>query len=265
MKFFYKRNENFDKNLYDKAASKFLNFSNIELIKSSGTYDISPVHRPPFDYYYELIKNNIKPSMTVLELGSGMGRHTGILIETGASIYVNDISSEALKVCKRMNPEIHRVIESSMDDTKLDPNSIDVIVSCGALSYVDPKKLDQEIIRLLRPNGKIIIIDSLNENPIYKINRFIRFLLGKRSWNSIRRIPSLQRINLLRGYFQHSEIKFFGSYLWIILPLKVFLNSDQISKINSNLEKRFKSRRHAFKFVLIAKQVKPTAKISQIL
>ncbi len=265
MKFFYKTNENFDKNLYDKAASKFLNHSNIELMKLSGTYDISPVHRPPFDYYYELIKNNIKPGMKVLELGSGMGRHTRILIETGASIYVNDISSEALKVCKRMNPGIHRVIESSMDATKLDSNSIDAIVSCGALSYVDPKKLDQEIIRLLRPNGEIIIIDSLNENPIYKINRFIRFLLGKRSWNSIRQIPSLQRINLLRGYFQHSEIKFFGSYLWIILPLNIFLNSDQISKINLYLEERFKSRRLAFKFVIIAKQLKSTPKISPVL
>ncbi len=260
MKFFCKTNENFDKNLYDKAASKFLNFSNVELMKLSGTYDISPVHRPPFNYYYELIKNNIKPGMKVLELGSGMGRHTSILIETGASVYVNDISSEALKVCKRMNPGIHRVIESSMVDTKLDSNSIDVIVSCGSLSYVDPKKLDQEIIRMLRPSGKIIILDSLNENPIYRLNRFIRFFLGKRSWDSILLIPSLKRINTLCGYFQYSEIKFFGSYLGFILPLKLFLKSDKILKINSYFENKFNSQRQAFKFVLIANQVKSTHK-----
>jgi ubiquinone/menaquinone biosynthesis C-methylase UbiE len=47
-----------------------------------------------------------------------------------------------------------------------------LIVSAGSLSYGDNDKVLDEIYRVLKNKGAFIAIDSLNNNPIYRLNRF---------------------------------------------------------------------------------------------
>ena len=52
-----------------------------------------------------------------------------------------------------------------------------------------------EIYRVLKPGGFVIIVDSLNNNPIYKFNRYLHYLRDNRSKDTLQRIPDIILIN----------------------------------------------------------------------
>jgi ubiquinone/menaquinone biosynthesis C-methylase UbiE len=114
-----------------------------------------------------------------LELGAGFGRHTSVIADCGVKLIVNDISESALEINNLIHPNIFKSIASNMDAIPLPNQSIDVVICCGSLSYADPKKVNREIFRLLKPGGHLIILDTLNHNPIYRINRYIKVLTGQ--------------------------------------------------------------------------------------
>ena len=243
-----------DKIRYDEAAKLQANLSDEELKVQVATNGIKKFQKVVFDYYYKCIEKNIHTKMDVLELGAGMGRHSGVILGTGANLTVNDISVSSLDVLKRIYPDIKNVLVSSMDQIPIESKSYDVIVSCGSLSYADPNILDGEIFRLLRNGGSLIILDSLNHNPIYKLNRTFKFFIKRRSKYSVKRIPSLDRIYRLSKHFNKSDIKFFGAYFWLISILDFVIGEDLANKTNSLLEKYFPSSKNAFKFVLVCNE-----------
>lgn len=240
-----------DKIHYDEVAKLQINLSDAELKVHVGTTGIQKFQRVVFDYYYECIRKNINSNMDVLELGAGMGRHSGVILDTGANLTVNDISASSLKVLKRIYPDIKIMIVSSMDQVPIAAKSFDVIVSCGSLSYADPNILDKEIFRLLRNGGSLIILDSLNHNPFYKFNRVFKSFIKRRSKSSVKRIPDFGRIDRISRHFNNSDIKFFGTYFWIIRILDFVIGQDLANKTNMMLEKYFPSGKNAFKFVLV--------------
>ena len=52
---------------------------------------ISEFYRAPFEKYYEAIRETVKPSMVVLELGAGCGNHTAVVCEANAKVIALDI------------------------------------------------------------------------------------------------------------------------------------------------------------------------------
>jgi ubiquinone/menaquinone biosynthesis C-methylase UbiE len=61
--------------------------------------------------------------------------------------------------------------------------SFDIIVSAGSLSYGDNDKVLDEIYRVLKNKGVFIAIDSLNNNPIYRLNRCLHYLTTRTHYN----------------------------------------------------------------------------------
>jgi len=243
--------KDFDKINYDKVAEFQANLSDEELKAKVATDGMQKFQKIVFEYYYDCIQKNINSKMEVLELGAGMGRHTGAILDTGSNLTVNDISASSLKILQRIYPNVKHMITSSMEHIPSKSDSYDAIISCGSLSYADPDTMDHEIFRLLRKGGSLIILDTLNHNPIYKLNRFLRYLLKKRSKLSIKRIPDIGRIGRLSQHFDESQIKFFGTYYWIIYVLRSILGENLAYKINLLLERYFPSSKNAFKFVLV--------------
>ena len=244
-------NKDFDKINYDKVAEFQANLSDEELRANVATDGMQKFQKIVFEYYYECIQKNIDSKMEVLELGAGMSRHTGAILDTGSNLTVNDISASSLKILKRIYPSVNHMITSSMENIPSKSDSYDAIISCGSLSYADPDTMDREIFRLLRKGGSLIILDTLNHNPIYKLNRFLSYLMKKRSKLSIKRIPDIDRIERLCLYFDQSQIKFFGTYNGIIQVLSSIFGENLAYKINLLLERYFPSSKNAFKFVLV--------------
>ena len=65
----------------------------------------------------------------------------------------------------------------------------------------------------------------------YRLNRFRHIFQGKRTIASIFRIPTIRRIESISNKFTESEIKFYGSYLWLVLPAKIVFGSKTFSNV----------------------------------
>jgi SAM-dependent methyltransferase len=235
---------------YDKVALNLQNSSRQIGEIDSEILNIPNLHQLPFQIYYDEIRRNIEPSDEVLEIGIGTGIHTKVIFEKTNKVSAIDISLESLKLCKIRFPDIN-LFHANMEQIPLSDNSVNAIVSCGSLSYGDPVKVNAEINRILKPGGKLIILDTLNHNLAYKINRWIRFKSGQRTRSTLKRMPTLNRIQQLQSFYLESETTFYGSYLWFTLILEKLLGSNLAFKLNSWLEKYHPSKKNAHKFIFI--------------
>ena len=132
-----------------------------------------------------------------------MGEHTQILANSGADLTVTDISEESLKNIKKVygNKLITKVAD--IENLPFRDKSFDVVCCAGSLSYGSHFKVRNEIYRVLKNDGLFVCVDSLNNNIIYKSNRYFNYLMGKRSKTVIKRAPSL---NLFKLYEELSLI-----------------------------------------------------------
>ena len=142
---------------------------------------------------------------------------------------------------------------ADMEQLPFEDKSFDVVTSAGSLSYGKAKKVDSEIHRVIRPGGVFICVDSLNNNPIYRINRYIHFLKGNRSKMTLINMPSLKRVNELRSLYSSLDVNYFGSISFLMPFVKIITGSENAKKISDFVDKLFRVKKFAFKFVLVAK------------
>ena len=244
----------------DREKRKYNTVASTEVVSPSrrnsklNLLEISEWHRDPFSKYYEAIKKTVNPSMVVLELGAGCGNHTAVICETKAKVFALDISEKSLAVCRSLFQDVHTIL-GNIENIPIYDNSIDVVLSCGSLSYGDHEIVRKEIFRVLRPGGSLIVLDSLNHNPFYRINRWIHYKRGRRTLSTLQRMPNQKLIQDLTAPFSESEVKYFGSYLWFILILKKLVGSNLAKNLENALEKRYPSKSGAFKFLVICKKL----------
>lgn len=240
-----------DKERYDLIYNEIKSLGIAELLKVSGLNSVGEFNKAAFSKYYSEIQKMLTNSnQIVLELGAGFGRHTSVIVNCGVKLIILDISTVALDINEKIHKNLHGTINSSIDNIPLPDQSIDVVISCESLSYADPETVNNEILRVLKPGGSLIVIDALNHNPIYKFNRILKILLGTRSFNSVFRIPKIKRIKELKSSFEQSEVYFFGKWNWILIPLAKIFPKIASESIIQKFD-RFGPDSLAFKFVLV--------------
>lgn len=233
-----------------KASQELLKAANSTSLED-GIQGIPKIHHEPYLFYYHSIQQIIEPHCKVLEIAAGTGRHTNKIVQTGAKTTALDISGVALQVLKKRTNGMVDVVCAPMDEMPFPSNTFDYVLTCGGLSYADNEKLLDEILRTLKPGGGLIFLDSLNHNPIYRLNRFLRFLRNDRTFSTLRRMPTLAFIDLISSHFDIYSLRVFGKTLWIKQLLQKFgIQSDP--KILARLEESIDAR-YAFKFVLICR------------
>lgn len=241
-----------DKQYYDEMAEKIENLDSEELIHYFNAINSESLFDHVYEQFYGEIRNLITDkNFKVLEIGAGFGRHTVQIVKYSNNVIILDVSSKALELNLKMNKSVQKAIVSSMISIPLDNSSIDLIICGESLSYADPKTTDSEILRVLKPGGSLIIIDALNHNPIYKINRWMKFILGLRSLSSVYRIPKLSRISRLAENFQTNRIIFFGTFVWLIEIIGHLVKRSK-AKYFSELLDQYVKNKYAFKFILVA-------------
>jgi ubiquinone/menaquinone biosynthesis C-methylase UbiE len=234
---------------YELKAEYLL--QNMKLLSQDhGLSDIPEYHHDSFLQYYKYL-NSIKQTDKVLELGIGTGRHSFSIVESGCQFYGLDISMNSLMVLNAKFPTI-RSVNSRMSNVDFSDNFFDVIVSCGSLGYDNLTLTMKEIARLIKPGGKLIVIDSVNNNIVYRINRYLKYRRGQISKGVIHNLPNYQFLNSLSATFSDVKIDYYGTYLYIVEILKPLIGKKSATKIGRFFESRFPSDKQAFKFVLIA-------------
>jgi ubiquinone/menaquinone biosynthesis C-methylase UbiE len=237
------------------AKSEFLEMQKTESF-NIGYEKVPHIHKKPFQDYYDAIAKTVRPGTKVLELGAGTGTHSFIVFELGGDLTAVDISRESLDLLSVKFQGKAKTICADMASLPLPDNSFDVIISCGSLSYGDPRLVFAEVYRLLKPEGSIVFLDTLNHNWIYSLNRFRHYIQGKRTLSTLRRMPRMATINRYIKTFAFSSVSYYGKILWLHRPLGLFLKSNQLEKLERKTdESRFFSR-SAFKFLLVCNWLK---------
>lgn len=237
-----------EKKRYDSRAEKKLKSDHHELENILPVYMNTPVCR-----YHEFLKT-VPPGSKVLEIGAGMGENTECLLDLGFDVRSTDISEKSVEYLKYRfaNTIFFQAEFADMEQLPFNENSFDVVCSAGSLSYGDNIKVMGEIHRVLVSGGSFIAIDSLNNNPIYKLNRYLHYMRGNRSKSTLKRMPTVDLINQYALKFSNLEVAYFGSITWLFPILKLFLTDDRILQFSNTIDRRLKITKSAFKFSLKA-------------
>jgi len=241
-----------ERDRYDLMSKRILSTDVKDLNKLFDRSRIPLSQQAPYDYYEDAIRCKIDNNQKVLEIGSGIGNYTGIIAETGADLIASDISKKSLEVAARRYKENNNIEFhiADMENLPFQDDTFDAICSAGSLSYGDFLKVRSEIKRVLKKGGLFICVDTLNDNPIYKINRYIDYLRGKRSKSTLNNMMTWRMINSYKQEFDILDIKYFGSLSWLFLFLP---DTQYLARISNNFDKSINAKSSCFKFVMITK------------
>jgi SAM-dependent methyltransferase len=238
---------------YNERAQDLLNSG----VKISGN-SIPLLLQAPYIFYKDAIEVNVLEKARVLEIGAGTGAFTAVLLNTGSHICATDISAASLGVIKRRFTEYSNlsVEVADMESLPFKDEVFDVVTSAGSLSYGDNNIVMNEIYRVLKCDGVFIAVDSLNHNPIYRLNRWIHYVRGNRTMSTLKRMPKLSLIAKYNRKFGESDCRFFGSISWSFPVLKLAFSERLIAKITTKIDLAFNIKKSAFKFVMVARKTK---------
>jgi ubiquinone/menaquinone biosynthesis C-methylase UbiE len=230
---------------YDQRALQILN------CKTTSKKKIKDYINVPYQYYFSLLKKLKKTKL--LEIGAGTGENTLKLIKMKFNVCATDISPKSVEVMSQKYSKYKNFYSKVVDMEKLPfkNESFDVICSAGSLSYGDNNLVMNEIYRVLKFGGVVVLVDSLNDNPIYRFNRYINYIKGNRTESTLKRMPNVNLIDKYINKFGYGKVKFFGSITWAFPLLKIVLSEKLITKFSNWVDLTLKVKKSAFKFVLI--------------
>lgn len=140
----------------------------------------------------------------VLEVGSGAGRFTQILVETGAQVFSFDLSTSVNVNLEnsRFASTLH-LFQADMQQIPLHHGLFDKIICLGVLQHTpDPEKSFKALLPFLKSSGQIVI-------DIYK-----KTLISILHWKYLLR-PVLKKIKKEKLYYYTSRI------VPILLPVSI--------------------------------------------
>ena len=116
------------------------------------------------------LEADIKEGDTVLDLGCGAGVDVLVashLVGKSGQVYGVDITPKMVALAtshaKELNATNVKILESSFDSVALEDESIDIVISNGAINLTSCKEsVFAEIYRVLKPDGKIFFADMID-------------------------------------------------------------------------------------------------------
>lgn len=232
---------------YDNRANIFLNSNSLD------NFDKIPAYlNTPYQYYFYLLEKK-SGQFKLLEIGAGMGEKTSLLIDMSFKVISTDLSQKSVEVMRNKFSKCSNFSAKVADMEKLpfDNESFDVVCSAGSLSYGDNTVVMNEIYRVLKKGGAMIAVDSLNNNPVYRLNRYMHYLKGNRSKSTLIQMPTISLIDKYTEKFGHAEVRFFGAITWIFPLLSKILSEQLVAKLSNWIDVKFNIKGSAFKFVII--------------
>ncbi len=151
----------------NRIKEKSRNYFN-ELAQAENGYDI-PEPKKCYPYIIDVIEKIGDRKSKILDIGCGEGDVLLQLSEMGyTSLYGVDLSDEAVKRAKEMNPKINFAV-GDVEQLPFDDEEFEVIVCSHSFHhYPNPMVAMKEIHRILQRGGRLLLV----ENSTSFIRRF---------------------------------------------------------------------------------------------
>lgn len=141
--------------------------------------------------------NNL-PFGQLLEVGVGNGRHFKFY-KTHKVIGI-DTSSKMIEIAQKRKSEIVELKLMNAEDLLFKDQTFDFIILSHVIAVVDnPEKLLEECYRVLKPKGKVFILNHFTPNNwLRHYDIFFKFLSKKLYFKSVFNIESIEAIKKFR-------------------------------------------------------------------
>ncbi len=143
----------------------------------------------------------------VLDIGVGEGQSSVLLARAGARVTGIDISGEALaratELAKRCG--VHsEFVRMAGEELHFPDASFDAILCMSAYHHMDLERATREFVRVLRPGGRVVMVEPLATNPPAWLYRRVGRLFAREatSEETPLRVADLQ---VLRQHFRRVE------------------------------------------------------------
>lgn len=134
-----------------------------------------PSRREIDAYVAEFVKNLM--GKIVLDYGCGRGEASLEYLEAGATVYGIDIAESYIRAAREAAATAgfpaSRWRFETMDAHRLlyDANTFDAVIGNGILHHLEAGVAIAEIYRVLKPGGRVILLEPLADNPLLKLFR----------------------------------------------------------------------------------------------
>jgi SAM-dependent methyltransferase len=138
---------------------------------------LNPDVNTPFPLEYAFYLLGDVSGKTVVDLGCGQGENIVPLVARGARVLGIDISPDLITIAgQRLRDEDSKAAVSvgSAYETGLPSGSVDVIFCVALIHHLDIKIVCNEMLRVLRPGGMIILSEPIRFSKVYN---WLRHLL----------------------------------------------------------------------------------------
>jgi ubiquinone/menaquinone biosynthesis C-methylase UbiE len=245
---------------YNKSSASLLDIieKDKKLLHVLGADNFPPHLRPPYLYYHELINSKTSASKKQLDLCCGNGMHSFTGAKNGASVIALDYAEQSIVICNERKGILKLNVDFRTADVQtlsFEDKTFDIVTCAGSLSYLNNDIFLHEVYRVLKKEGVFICVDSFNHNSLYRLNRYIHYLRGERSYSTLVRMPNKRSIQLFKTIFSKVDVNYFGTFSFLAPVLNFFVSPEKLMSIIQKLDDLFPFLEiYAFKVVIKAEK-----------
>lgn len=184
--------------------------------------NLNPAIRIPYVFCEELLRHSCR-NKKVLDYGCGLGNYSVLMAKSGGEVTGIDISDVSIEVAREVAiregvDKQTRFLVMNCEALEFDDDSFDIIFNSGTLSYLDLQKALSEIVRVLKPDGIFLGIDTLGHNLLLNLNRKIKMKRKLRSRWSVDHIFRISDLQMTKRYFGKVEFRFYNLVTLAAVP-----------------------------------------------
>lgn len=142
----------------------------------SRTWRFYDAARDAYDAYHAAVDAAAAPGRTALEYGCGPGSSALRLAQLGVTVHAIDISPGAIEIAGRRAEAAglgDRIELHVMDAERLEfgDATFDLVCGTSILHHLDVERGFGELARVVRPGGRVVLLEPLGHNPAINLYR----------------------------------------------------------------------------------------------
>jgi len=203
--------------------------------------------RSHLDKYYSIVKssricyeNYIKENSRdkiILEYGCGRGEYAFKIKDFCQKVIGIDISEVGIRIANEKAQKLGitntEFYEMDAENLTFKDNTFDLICGNCILHHLNLENAMNEIIRVLKPNGKAVFIEPLGLNPAINLYRKLTPKLRTEDEHPLK----LNELKFIQSYFKISNNKYFHLFSLLAIPFRKFKNFKNILNYLDNFDR----------------------------